>query len=192
MLGPTSTSASLSTGRRGMQQLISDLLAFSRVGRSADRFQLTPLAESVTTALDNLDIALRESSAEVNVAPDLPQIVGDPILLTSLWQNLIGNSLKFRSEAAPQIDIDVAARRRTWLLSVGDDGIGIEPRFDDKVLVIFQRLHGRDAYPGTGIGLALCKKIVEFPEGGIWLDPDVSSGTRICFTLPVTRREVAA
>ena len=99
-------------GASRMQQLISDLLAFSRVGRNADRFQLTPLAESVTAALDNLDIALRETSAAVSVAPDLPQIVGDPILLTSLWQNLIGNSLKFRSEAAPRIDIDVAARGR--------------------------------------------------------------------------------
>jgi signal transduction histidine kinase len=178
-------------GASRMQQLISDLLAFSRVGRSADRFQLTPLAESVTVALDNLDIALRETSAVVDVAPDLPQIVGDPILLTSLWQNLIGNSLKFRSEAAPRIDIDVRREGGLWLISVSDNGIGIEPRFADKVFVIFQRLHGRDAYPGTGIGLALCKKIVEFHGGEIWLDPEVPSGTRICFTLPVTRREIS-
>jgi hypothetical protein len=179
-------------GASRMQQLISDLLAFSRVGRSADRFQLTPLAASVTAALDNLEIALRETSAAVSVAPDLPQIVGDPILLTSLWQNLIGNSLKFRSEAAPRIDIAVRRKGGFWLLSVSDNGIGIEPRFADKVFVIFQRLHGRDAYPGTGIGLALCKKIVEFHGGEIWLDPEVSSGTRICFTLPLTRRERAA
>ena len=78
------------------------------------------------------------------------------------------------------------------MLSVSDNGIGIEPRFADKVFVIFQRLHGRDAYPGTGIGLALCKKIVEFHGGEIWLDPEVSTGTRICFTLPVARREVRA
>lgn len=179
-------------GASRMQQLISDLLAFSRVGRNADRFQLTPLAESVTAALDNLDLALRETSAVVDVPPDLPQIVGDQILLTSLWQNLIGNSLKFRSEAAPRIDIDVRREGGFWLLSVSDNGIGIEPRFADKVFVIFQRLHGRDAYPGTGIGLALCKKIVEFHGGEIWLDPEVSSGTRICFTLPVTRREISA
>ena len=129
------------------------------MGRNADRFQLTPLAESVTGALDNLDITLRETSAVVDVARDLPQIVGDPILLTSLWQNLIGNSLKFRSEAAPRIDIDVRREGGFWLLSVSDNGIGIEPRFADKVFVIFQRLHGRDAYPGTGIGLALCREI---------------------------------
>jgi signal transduction histidine kinase len=177
-------------GASRMQQLISDLLAFSRVGRNADRFHLTPLAESITAALDNLDIPLRETSAAVSVAPDLPQIVGDPILLTSLWQNLIGNSLKFRSEAAPQIDIAVRPEGGFWLLSVSDNGIGIEPRFADKVFVIFQRLHGRDAYAGTGIGLALCKKIVEFHGGEIWLDSEVSSGTRICLTLPVERREI--
>jgi light-regulated signal transduction histidine kinase (bacteriophytochrome) len=162
------------------------------VGRNADRFHLTPLAESITAALDNLDIALGETSATVAVAPDLPEIIGDPILLTSLWQNLIGNSLKFRSEAAPRIDIAVRREGAFWLLSVSDNGIGIEPRFADKVFVIFQRLHGRDAYPGTGIGLALCKKIVEFHGGEIWLDPEVSSGTRICFTLPVARREISA
>ena len=178
-------------GASRMQQLISDLLAFSRVGRSADLFQVTPLADSVTAALDNLDIALAETLATVEVAPDLPQIIGDPILLTSLWQNLIGNSLKFRSEAAPRIDIAVRREGGFWLLSVSDNGIGIEPRFADKVFVIFQRLHGRDAYPGTGIGLALCKKIVEFHGGEIWLDPEATSGTRICFTLPVARREMS-
>jgi len=179
-------------GASRMQQLISDLLAFSRVGRNADRFQLTPLAETVAAALDNLDIALRETSAVVNVEPDLPEVVGDPILLTSLWQNLIGNSLKFRSETVPRIDIDVRSRGGFWMVSVSDNGIGIEPRFADKVFVIFQRLHGRDAYPGTGIGLALCKKIVEFHGGQIWLDAEASSGTRICFTLPVARREIPA
>jgi signal transduction histidine kinase len=179
-------------GASRMQQLISDLLSFSRVGRNADRFQLTPLADTVGAALDNLDIALRETSAVVSVAPDLPEVVGDPILLTSLWQNLIGNSLKFRSEAAPRIDIDVRSQGGVWMLSVSDNGIGIEPRFADKVFVIFQRLHGRDAYPGTGIGLALCKKIVEFHGGEIWLDRDALIGTRICFTLPVARREIPA
>ncbi len=128
----------------------------------------------------------------MNVPADLPEIVGDPILLTSLWQNLIGNSLKFRSEAAPRIDIAVRARGGFWMLSVSDNGIGIEPRFADKVFVIFQRLHGRDAYPGTGIGLALCKKIVEFHGGQIWLDAEASVGTRICFTLPMARREIPA
>jgi len=177
-------------GASRMQQLISDLLAFSRVERNADRFQLTPLAEPITAALDNLDIALREVEATVNVAPDMPQIVGDPVLLTSLWQNLIGNSVKFRSATAPLIDIDARREGDAWLLSISDNGIGIEPRFADKVFVIFQRLHGRDAYPGTGIGLALCKKIVEFHGGEIWLDTEVSTGTRICFTLPVARREV--
>ena len=177
-------------GASRMQQLISDLLAFSRVGRNADRFQLTPLDETIGSALDNLDIALRETSAVVNVPPDLPEVVGDPILLTSLWQNLIGNSLKFRSEVAPRIDIGLRSRGGLWLLSVSDNGIGIEPRFADKVFVIFQRLHGRDAYPGTGIGLALCKKIVEFHGGHIWLDAEASNGTRICFTLPVARREI--
>jgi light-regulated signal transduction histidine kinase (bacteriophytochrome) len=121
----------------------------------------------------------------------LPRIIGDPTLLTMLWQNLIGNAVKFRSsERAPRIVI--RCERGTgdyagdWLLSVADNGIGIEQEFVDKVFVIFQRLHGRDAYDGTGLGLALCKKIIEHHGGTIWIDTSYSGGTLIQFTIPAT------
>ena len=171
-------------GATRMQQLISDLLAFSRVGRDTDSFEVIPLRECVDTAVGNLEVLIDETGALIHVA-DLPTVQGDRALLTSLWQNLIGNSVKFRSEETPEVSIAVDASGTQWKFSITDNGIGIEPRFAEKVFVIFQRLHGRDAYPGTGIGLALCSKIVDFHGGRIWLDTDHPSGTRICFTLPV-------
>src|SRR6202012_5953564 len=120
----------------------------------------------------------------------LPKVVGDATLLTMLWQNLIGNAIKFRREdQAPRVVID--CERGTgdhdgqWMFSVTDNGIGIAPEFTEKVFVIFQRLHGRDTYTGTGIGLAVCKKIVELHGGTIGIDTDHSSGSRFWFTLPV-------
>ena len=171
-------------GATRMQQLISDLLAFSRVGRDTAAFRLQPMAGCIATALVNLETAMEESSAEITVS-DLPEVLGDTSLLVSLWQNLIGNSLKFRSSEPPRVAVDVEGREREWLFSVTDNGIGIEPRFADKIFVIFQRLHGRDSYPGTGIGLALCQKIVDFHGGRIWLDTSDRTGTRFCFTLPM-------
>jgi signal transduction histidine kinase len=170
-------------GAKRMQALINDLLAFSRVGRSSERMTKIDLAESLQAALLNLDALVQESSTAIE-APSLPTVKGDPSLLASLWQNLIANSIKFHGEDAPMIRIGVARQGTEWLLSVGDNGIGIEPRFADKVFVIFQRLHGRDAYEGTGIGLAMCKKIVEFHGGRMWLDTTVTTGTTMCFTLP--------
>jgi signal transduction histidine kinase len=171
-------------GASRMQQLISDLLAFSRVGRNTDRFEHFPMGECVVAALDNLDASIVETGTHVEVA-ELPDAWGDRALVVSLWQNLIGNSVKFRSEEAPLIAIGVEPAGGQWQFSITDNGIGIEPRFADKVFVIFQRLHGRDSYPGTGIGLALCQKIVAFHGGRIWLDTGHQSGTRICFTLPM-------
>jgi light-regulated signal transduction histidine kinase (bacteriophytochrome) len=174
-------------GARRMQQLISDLLAFSRVGRNTDRFEVLPMADCVTDALDNLEPAMVECTAQVDLG-HLPDVYGDRALLVSLWQNLIANSVKFHSEAAAAeivIDASLGRGEREWHFSIADNGIGIEPRFAEKIFLIFQRLHGRDAYPGTGIGLALCQKIVEFHGGRIWLDTTYGEGTRICFTLPV-------
>lgn len=193
-------------GAKRMQVLINDLLSFSRVGRNTDRFADVPLADVVREALDNLAEPLRETGGLVHVADDLPALPGDRTLLVTLLQNLVGNALKYHSEAVPQIEItaerramtfpvgvDVGAPRYEWVVAVSDNGIGIEPQYAQRIFVIFQRLHLRDSYGGTGIGLAMCKKIVEFHGGTIWLDPSGPSadsdaphlgGARFCFTLP--------
>ncbi|WP_324192601.1 sensor histidine kinase [Nocardia transvalensis] len=172
-------------GAKRMQVLINDLLTFSRVGRITGDSTPIGLGEPLDKALDNLSSAIEDTGARIERPDELPEIVGEPVLLTMLWQNLIGNALKFRSpNRAP--DIRITCERDTgdgWLLTVTDNGIGIAPEFADKVFVIFQRLHTREEYSGTGIGLALCKKIVEFHGGKIWIDTDHTDGTRICFTL---------
>jgi light-regulated signal transduction histidine kinase (bacteriophytochrome) len=170
-------------GATRMQRLINDLLAFSRVGRTTATFTGVSMSACVTAAMDNLASALEESDASV-VYGALPDVRGDATLITSLWQNLIGNSVKFRTKAPPHIVIAAAHESNELIFSITDNGIGIEPRFSNKVFVIFQRLHGREAYEGTGIGLALCKKIVEFHNGRMWLDTRPGSGTRISFSLP--------
>ncbi len=178
-------------GAKRMQVLINDLLTFSRVGRVKTTQEIVQLDTALDTALANLVIAIEESGAQILRGDSpLPQIVGDGTLLTMLWQNLIGNAVKFRREdRAPRVVIDcergIGDNQGHWMLSVADNGIGIAPEFVDKVFVIFQRLHGRDAYTGTGIGLALCKKIVELHGGTIGIDTSYQSGTRFWFTLPV-------
>ena len=133
---------------------------------------------------------MQESGAVLErPAEGLPEVSGDPSRRTMLWQNLIGNAVKFRRAGiAPRIRIECRPESDDsgphWALSVSDNGIGIAPEFTDKVFVIFQRLHGRDAYGGTGIGLALCKKIVEHHGGTIWIDTSYTDGTRFRFTLP--------
>ena len=179
-------------GAKRMQVLINDLLTFSRVGRLTVTHATVDLDTTLDTALGNLAAAIEESGAQIKRRDGpLPQVIGDATLMTMLWQNLIGNAVKFRREdRAPQVIID--CERGTgdhdgyWMFSVTDNGIGIAPEFAEKVFVIFQRLHGRDAYTGTGIGLALCKKIVELHGGSIGIDTSDNSGTRFWFTLPMT------
>jgi signal transduction histidine kinase len=182
-------------GAKRMQALINDLLTFSRVGRLNATHTEVDLNATLDSALGNLSTAIEESGAEI-VRPDqpLPTVDGDPTLLTMVWQNLIGNAVKFQREGVvPRIVIECEHSRGAddpeWLLSVSDNGIGIAEEFADKVFVIFQRLHVREVYGGTGIGLALCKKIVEHHGGSIWVDTSRTSrmqGARILFTLPAT------
>jgi signal transduction histidine kinase len=178
-------------GAKRMQVLINDLLTFSRVGRLNSAYTEIELDAALDAALGNLTIAVEESGAEiVRAGEPLPRVVGDPTLLAMLWQNLIGNAMKFRREdQSPRIVIECVpgADDAGWLLTVSDNGIGIAPEFVDKVFVIFQRLHGRDVYGGTGIGLALCKKIVEHHGGTIWIDTSYTAGTRFRFTLPILK-----
>ncbi|MFJ6084667.1 ATP-binding protein [Streptomyces sp. NPDC092369] len=183
-------------GAKRMQVLINDLLTFSRVGRVNDTQVPVELGQTLDKALSNLTVSVEESGARVDRPDALPEIVGDPTLLTMLWQNLVGNALKFRHpDRPPHVTITCAVdpdRPDTWLVYVTDNGIGIPAEFADKVFVIFQRLHSRDAYGGTGIGLALCKKIVEYHGGTIWLDSGRTEGTRFCFTLPFAAVEATA
>ncbi len=182
-------------GAKRMQVLINDLLSFSRVGRLGIKHAEVDLDTTLDAALANLATAIEESDAEI-VRPKqpLPRIFADPTLLTMLWQNLIGNAVKFRhKDRRPRVVIESARGSGDldgkWVLRVSDNGIGIAPDFHDKVFVIFQRLHGRDVYAGTGVGLALCKKIIEHYGGTIWIDPSYTDGTRIEFTLPDAIRQ---
>nr|WP_196770978.1 sensor histidine kinase [Mycobacterium colombiense] len=180
-------------GAKRMQALINDLLTFSRVGRLGTTETEVLLDATLDAGLANLATAIEETEAQI-VRPEqpLPQIIGDPMLLTMLWQNLIGNAIKFRhKDRRPRVVIDCAPgtgpHDGEWLLSVADNGIGIPEEFSDKVFVIFQRLHGRDVYAGTGVGLALVKKIIEHHGGTVRIDTSYTDGTRFEFTLPGPR-----
>ncbi len=184
-------------GAKRMQVLINDLLTFSRVGRVSDAHVRTELDVTLDAALTNISQAVEESGAEITRPESLPTIVGDPTLMIMLWQNLIGNAIKFRHEDRPvEIRVDceeiVDGDDEFWRFSVQDNGIGIAEEFADKVFVIFQRLHGRDVYTGTGIGLAICRKIVEYHGGEIWLDPQYREGSRFCFTIPKAGDDMSA
>ncbi|MEU8378591.1 ATP-binding protein [Streptosporangium sp. NPDC048865] len=171
-------------GAKRMQVLINELLTFSRVGRVSREPVEMDLNDVVGRALANLSAAVEESGAEVEVG-DLPTVVGDRTQFVMLWQNLIGNSLKFRDPGrTPRIEIASERADGEVRMTVTDNGIGISPNFADKIFVIFQRLHQRDAYEGTGIGLALCRKIVEQHGGTIRLDTEYAEGARFIITLP--------
>jgi signal transduction histidine kinase len=173
-------------GATRMQRLINDLLAFSRVGRTTEGFGEVPLDTALAHALTNLG-TLREETGATVTSDELPVVVGDASLLTALLQNLIGNALKFRGAEPPRIHVSCTADGDNWSIAVADNGIGIEPAYAERVFVIFQRLHAKDAYEGTGIGLSMCKKIVEFHGGRIAVEPSEGPGTTVRFTLPVHR-----
>jgi signal transduction histidine kinase len=170
-------------GAKRMQALINDLLAFSRVGRGNDELVEVDLSEVASAALAGLGELVAETGATVTVG-QLPTVRGDRSLLGSLVQNLVSNAIKFRGDDPPVVAVDARRTAEGWELWCHDEGIGIDPRYAERVFVIFQRLHGRDEYEGTGIGLAMCRKIVEFHGGRIWVDPDVARGTTIRWTLP--------
>ncbi|MFJ6697667.1 CHASE3 domain-containing protein [Streptomyces sp. NPDC091272] len=165
-------------GAKRMQVLINDLLTFSRVGRLDDAPVQVAMDEVLGHALGNLAMAVQETGAVVEVRTELPVVVGDPTSLTMLWQNLIGNAIKFRHPERSPVRIVVSCEQADgqWRFCVTDNGIGVAPQFAEKVFVLFQRLHSREAYAGTGIGLALCRKIVEYYGGTIRLEaaPDDS------------------
>ncbi|MGW8332910.1 sensor histidine kinase [Streptomyces sp. NPDC055897] len=170
-------------GANRMQTLINDLLEFSRVGRVHNTHEGIALDGVVERTLSSLSVSIEETGAEIT-CDELPKLVADPTQMGMLWQNLIGNAIKFhRPGQPPHIHITAAREGELWQFSVTDDGIGIAPEYVEKVFVIFQRLHTKDVYSGSGIGLAMCKKIVEFHGGTIAVDPEYTDGTRITFTL---------
>nr|WP_261994263.1 ATP-binding protein [Streptomyces sp. t39] len=178
-------------GANRMQTLINDLLDFSRVGRVHNQQNTVDLDALADRVLESLSVTVEETGAVVTRDP-LPTVIGDSTQLGMLLQNLVSNAIKFRSQdTPPRIRIEAERDGAWWRLAVSDNGIGIAPEFAEKIFVIFQRLHTKDAYPGNGIGLAMCKKVVEFHGGVIALDPGHHPGSRFTFTLPVHSPEPA-
>jgi signal transduction histidine kinase len=170
-------------GAARMRQLIQDLLEYSRTGRMAREFEdvdCKALLDSVTT---NLRVSIEESGALVQVG-SLPTIQGNPTRLFQLFQNLVSNAIKFRGELPPEIFVEAERQGEAWLFRVRDNGVGIDPAFADRIFLLFQRLHTREEYEGTGIGLALCKRIVNFHGGEIWVESVEGEGSTFLFTLP--------
>jgi signal transduction histidine kinase len=187
-------------GAKRMQQLINDLLSFSRIGRRTGGRGEVALDDSLTGALRNLEVVIEETGAEV-IADPLPTVWGEKALLTALLQNLISNAIKFHGDRRVEVRLTVeavvgeggsgAGEPDEYVFRCRDNGIGIEPQYAERIFVIFQRLHGKDEYAGTGIGLAMCKKIVEWHGGRIWLDTEATGpgvGTTFAWSLPTAAR----
>ena len=166
-----------------MQRLLNDLLACSRVGNRSREHESVDLGVIVDDATKNLERAIADETVVITRDP-LPTVIGDEGQLVQLFQNLLGNAIKFHGTAAPRVHIGARMEEGAWLLWVKDNGIGIDPEYFQRVFVIFQRLHPREAYPGTGIGLAICKKIVERHGGRIWVESAPAEGSTIYFKLP--------
>ncbi len=168
-------------GATRMKQLINDLLNYSRAGRGSEPIRVN-LNRALARAMSTLALKIEEVHAEISADP-LPDVLGDENRLFEVFQNLIGNALKFHGADRPRIRI--AARRDgpEWTISVIDNGIGLEPEYKERIFVMFQRLHGRDDYPGTGIGLAICKRVIERLGGRIWVDSDPGKGSAFRFTI---------
>ena len=171
-------------GANRMQWLINDLLAYSRVTVQEKVFEEVDCNSVLEEVLSDLRVAVEESRAVVIRNP-LPTVMADRVQLGQLFQNLIGNAIKFHGKEAPQVHVSAERRPGEWLFSVRDNGVGLDPEYAERIFVIFQRLHNREEYPGTGIGLAICKKIVERHGGRIWVVSQTGQGATFHFTLPI-------
>jgi PAS domain S-box-containing protein len=172
-------------GSNRMKMLIGDLLSYSRVGTSSEEFTLTDCEEVLARVLTNLQISIEENKAKVTHDP-LPGVMADETQLGSLFQNLIGNAIKFHGKKPPRIHVGVNKKdEKNWVFSISDNGIGIDPQYFERIFIIFQRLHNREDYPGTGIGLAISKRIIERHGGRIWIESHPETGSTFFFTLPI-------
>jgi PAS domain S-box-containing protein len=179
-------------GAQRMKQLIDDLLVYSRAGRADTQFKSVCLDRPLDEAIANLKHAIRDSNARIERPAAMPTLPADKTGMTQLFQNLLANAIKFRGEAPLSIRIEAAQEDAGWIFSVIDNGIGIEQQYFERVFVIFQRLHARSSYEGTGIGLAICKKIVERHGGSIWVEPAEGGGASFKVRLPATPGQAAA
>jgi PAS domain S-box-containing protein len=173
---------------RRMEELMRDLLLYVRAGNMP--LKDAPIADSrvaLDKALGHLHSAIRSADAIVEVQGQLPELAVDEVHLTQLFQNIIGNSLKYRSSERPHIDISSSLRNAEWVISVRDNGIGIDPQYAKQIFGLFKRLHGPEQYPGTGIGLAICQKILERYDGRIWVDPYIQPGAQLSFAFPAAK-----
>ncbi len=166
-----------------LQELIEGLLAFSRVSRLGGEAQPVSLESALATAVQQLGLAIEETNAVVEHEA-LPMVFGDRGRIVQLFQNVLGNALKYRAANAPHVRISTSRKENMWTIAIRDNGIGIERQYFGRVFSIFQRLHTRDEYPGTGIGLAICKRIVEHAGGAMWIESELGEGSTFYFTLP--------
>ncbi len=169
-----------------MHRLISDFLMYSRVGSQSAVMEPLDCNNALNDALDNLKIAVKESKAKINKF-SLPEIYGNKVQITQVFQNLVSNAIKYQGEKKPAIEISAEKKNDFWRFAVRDNGIGIEEWFSERIFIVFQKLHDHKKYPGSGIGLALCKRVIEKHGGKIWFESEVGKGTTFYFTLPVMK-----
>jgi signal transduction histidine kinase len=174
-------------GTQRMNLLIKNLLEYSRIGKVEGKCKQVSCEVLMNSAIKNLQATIREQMADIQVKA-LPMIHGDPVLLEQLFQNLIGNAIKYhKTNIPPKVSISATTDKKEWLFAIKDNGIGIKSEYLDQIFVMFKRLHGRDEYSGTGIGLATCKKIVELHGGRIWAESKIGEGSSFFFTLPYAK-----
>jgi signal transduction histidine kinase len=180
--------AFISEAAQRMRALVQELLNLSRAGNRELKSETVSLESIADHALEALALQVEESGAVITRDP-LPEVQGDAVLLTQLYQNLISNALKYTEESPPRIHLDAALQDGKWLLGVRDNGIGINPEYAEQIFQPFKRLHGRGKFEGTGIGLAICRKVVERHHGRIWVESEEGKGAHFRFTLPAKEQE---
>jgi light-regulated signal transduction histidine kinase (bacteriophytochrome) len=176
--------ARIKAARQRIAALLDDLLKFSQINRNDGELALVDLNQVMSDVLNNLEYNIQEKKARVTVLGKMPEVKGHAFQLTALFQNLIGNALKFQDKSDPEVIVSVERDGKYYKFSVKDNGIGIQPQYFDKIFEMFERLHLQDEYSGSGLGLAICKRVVEFHKGKIWLESEPGKGTTFYFTLP--------